>query len=94
MTDFYGKSYRYKDKVIGVIPTLNDELFVIGYIEPSGSLKRVKILALFPKADEAQKFLDGFAISRGLEVCNAKPDWDDWTQVVRYLDGVPPFDEP
>ena len=66
MTDFYGKSYRYKDKVIGVIPTLNDELFMIGHIKPSGSLKRVKILPLFLKADEAQKSLDEFASARGL----------------------------
>ena len=66
MTDFYGKSYRYKDKVIGVVPTLNDGVFMIGHIKPSGSLKRVKILPLFLRADEAQKHLDEYARSRGL----------------------------
>ena len=50
----------------GVVPALNDELFMIGHIKPSGSLKRVKILPLFLKADEAQKSLDEFASARGL----------------------------
>ena len=71
MTNFYGKSYCYKDKVIGVIPTLNDEVFMIGHIKPSGSLKRVKILPLFLKADEAQIALDEFARSRGLAEAEA-----------------------
>lgn len=70
MTDFYGKSYRYKDKVIGVVPTLNDEVSTIVHIKPSGSLKRVKILPLFLKADEAQKSLDEFARLRGLSEAN------------------------
>lgn len=65
-TTFYGKSYVYKDKVIGVCNTLSDDVFMIGHIKPSGSLHRVKILPLFLKADEAQKKLDEFASSRGL----------------------------
>ena len=56
MTDFYGKSYIHKGSVIGVISALNDEVFMIGHIKSSGgSLKRVKMLPLFKKADEAQK---------------------------------------
>ena len=52
--------------MIGVLTTLNDEVFMTGYIKPSGSFKRVKILPLFLKADEAQKALDDFAEARGL----------------------------
>ena len=66
MTKFYGRTYRYKDKVIGVCNTLSDDVFMIGHIKPSGSLRRVKNLPLFLKADEAQTKLDEFASSRGL----------------------------
>ena len=62
MTGFYGKTYRYKDKVIGVLHTLNDGVFMTG---------RVKILPLFLKAEEAQKALDEFAQSRGLSEVGA-----------------------
>ena len=71
MSRFYGKAYRYKDKVIGVLTTLNDGMFMTGYIKPSGSFKRIKILPLFLKADEAQKALDEFAQSRGLSEVGA-----------------------
>ena len=66
MTTFYGKTYRYKDKVIGVLTTLNDGVFMTGYIKPSGSFRRVKILPLFLKAEDTQKALDEFAQARGL----------------------------
>ena len=66
MSRFYGKTYKYKDKVIGVCNTLNEDIFMIGHIKPSGSLKRVKILPLFLKVSEAQKALDDFAKARGL----------------------------
>lgn len=66
MNGFYGKAYRYKDKTIGVCNTLTDDVFMIGHIKPSGSLKRVKILPLFLKVSEAQKALDEFAKARGL----------------------------
>lgn len=71
MSRFYGKAYRYKDKVIGVLTTLNDGVFMTGYIKPSGSFKRIKALPLFLKADEAQKALDDFAKVRRLsEACS------------------------
>ena len=66
MSRFYGKAYKYKDKVIGVCNTISDGLYMIGHIKPSGSLKRVKILPLFLKVSEAQKALDDFAKARGL----------------------------
>ena len=66
MNRFYGKAYKYKDKVIGVCNPLNEDIFMIGHIKPSGSLKRVKILPLFLKVSEAQKALDDFAKARGL----------------------------
>ena len=66
MSRFYGKAYKYKDKVIGVCNTISDGLYMIGHIKPSGSLKRVKILPLFLKVSEAQKALDDIAKARGL----------------------------
>ena len=67
MNGFYGKAYRYKDKVIGVCNTLSDELYMIGHFKPSGNLKREKIpLPLFRSIKEAQKALDEFAKARGL----------------------------
>lgn len=65
MSRFYGKSYRYKDKVIGVCDTIGDG-YMIGHIKPSGSLRRVKILSLFDSSEEGQKCLDEFAKARGL----------------------------
>lgn len=59
MTGFYGKTYLYKNKVIGVC---HDEMFMIGRaLTPSGSFQRVKILPLFLDVDEAQARLDEFA---------------------------------
>ena len=67
MNGFYGKTYRYKDKEIGVCNMLNDGQYMIGHIKPSGSLKREKIpLPLFRSIEEAQKALDEFAKARGL----------------------------
>ena len=68
MNIFIGKRYRYKNKIIGVLDTmnLNFEVYMIGHIKPSGSLKRVKVLPLFLKIEEAQKALDEFAKARGL----------------------------
>lgn len=66
MTGFYGKAYRYKDKVIGVCPTLSRERFMIGYIKPSGSYKRMVPLPLFGSTEEAQVRLDEYARERGL----------------------------
>ena len=65
MSRFYGKAYRYRDKVIGVCNTIGDG-YMIGHVKPSGSLRRVKILPLFNSAEEGQKCLDEFARSRGL----------------------------
>ena len=65
MSRFYGKAYKYKDKVIGVCNTIGDG-FMIGHVKPSGSLRRVKILPLFDSVEEGQKALDEFAAARGL----------------------------
>ena len=67
MSRFYGKAYKYKDKVIGVCNTISDGLYMIRHIKPSGSLKCVKILPLFLKVSEAQKALDKFAKAKGLQ---------------------------
>ena len=65
MNGFHGKSYRYKDKVIGVCNTLQDGVFMIGHTTTGGH-KRMKALPLFGSIDEAQKALDEFAAARGL----------------------------
>ena len=67
-TTFYGKSYIYKDKVIGVCPTLSSSLFMIGHIKSTGSFQRARIKAfpLFTSVAEAQTKLDEFASSRRL----------------------------
>ena len=62
---FYGKSYRYKDKVIGVCGTLSDDVFMIGYAT-SGGHKRMKALPLFGSLNEAQEALSEYAAKRGL----------------------------
>ena len=65
MRDFYGKAYRYKDKVIGVCNTLRDGVFMIGHATTGGH-KRIKALPLFEAIDDAQKVLDDFAADKGL----------------------------
>lgn len=65
MTDFYGKTYRYKDKVIGVCETLNPNSYMIGH-STKGGHKRVKNLPIFGSKDEAQKALDDYAHRKGL----------------------------
>lgn len=62
---FYGKSYRYKDKVIGVCGTLSDDVYMVGYAT-SGGHKRMKGLSLFGSKEGAQKALDEYAASKGL----------------------------
>ena len=65
---FLGKSYRYKDKVIGVCPTLSKDLFMVGSIKATGSYTRIKSKA-FPlclSIEEAQKNLGQYAAREGL----------------------------
>ena len=66
MTEFYGKTYCYKNKTIGVCRTLNDGLFMVGRIKPSGSCQRVKILPLSTDSESLQNRLNEFAKVNGL----------------------------
>ena len=66
MNVFYGKAYRYKDKVIGVCNTLREGLYMIGHATTGGH-KRVKALSLFDSVEESQKTLDDFAAARGID---------------------------
>ncbi|MBQ3447264.1 MAG: hypothetical protein IJG37_06460 [Synergistaceae bacterium] len=69
MTGFYGKMYRYKDKVIGVCNTLNPDAYMVGYATTGGH-KRMKSIPVCGSVEEAQKALDEFASVKGLpEVC-------------------------
>ncbi|MBR0167394.1 MAG: hypothetical protein IJQ08_01840 [Synergistaceae bacterium] len=65
MTGFYGKTYRYKDKVIGVCETLNPDSYMIGHATKGGH-KRVKNLPIFGSIEEAQNALDDYARAKGL----------------------------
>ena len=65
MTGFYGKTYRYKDKVIGVCETLNPDSYMIGHATKGGH-KRIKMFLIFKSKDEAQKALDTYAKDKGL----------------------------
>ena len=72
MAEFYGKTYSYKNKTIGVCRTLNDEVFMVGHIKPSGSYKREKIsLPLSSDAESLQNRLDEFAKNKGLKEINS-----------------------
>ena len=67
MTEFYGKTYCYKNKTIGVCRTLANNVFMVGHIKPSGNYKREKIrLPLSTDAELLQKQLDEFAKVKGL----------------------------
>ena len=66
MNGFYGKTYNYRYRTIGVCdyPAL-EGLYMIGY-QVRGEYIRVKALPLFGSIDEAQKALDDFAKARCL----------------------------
>ena len=65
---FFGKAYRYKDKIIGVCPTLDKNTFMIGTVKKTGSLQRIKSknFPLCSSIEEAQKNLDEYASKNGL----------------------------
>lgn len=65
MTGFYGKTYRYKDKVIGVCDTLDHDVFMIGHATTGGH-RRAKWLPLFGSIEEAQAALDRYAAAKRL----------------------------
>lgn len=65
MTGFFGKSYRYKERIIGVCETLNEGMWMVGHATTGGH-RRMKKFPLCLKAEEAQARLDAFANARGL----------------------------
>ena len=70
MTGFYGRTYRYKDKEIGVCNTLNPGTYMVGYATTGGH-KRMKSIPICGSVEEAQKALGEFAQSRGLSEVGA-----------------------
>lgn len=66
MTRFLGKKYKYKDAVIGMCMTLNEGMYMIGLVKPSGTMRRVKTLPLFLQEGEAELALQLFANARKL----------------------------
>ena len=65
MTGFYGRTYRYKDKVIGVCQTLDPDIYMVAYPTPGGH-KRMNLIPLSDNPDVEQERLDVFAMAKGL----------------------------
>ena len=65
MTGFYGRAYRYKDKVIGVSRTIDPNIYMVAYPTPGGH-KRMKNIPLSDSPDVEQERLDVFAMAKGL----------------------------
>ena len=63
-----GKAYHYKDKVIGVCPTLDKNLYMIGSVKSTGSYTRMKSkeFPLCSSIEMAQENLDKYATKSGL----------------------------
>ena len=68
MSDFCGKTYKYKDKVIGVCKYPVDGGFMVGHIGRD-EVVREKMFPLFRSIEAAQGALDMFAISQRLIDC-------------------------
>ena len=66
MTGFYGKAYRYKDKVIGAYTLGSTKLHMIGVYDPKiGGAPKITF-PVFRSIDEAQRAIDEFAKRAGL----------------------------
>lgn len=65
MTGFYGRTYRYKDKVIGVCQTIDPNVYMVGYATPGGH-KRMSSIPLSDSVDLEQARLNMFAMAKGL----------------------------
>lgn len=66
MKDFFGKAYRYKDKIIGVCNSFRwSGVFMVG-LATTDEIKRFKAFAFYGSIDEAQAALDQFARGKGL----------------------------
>ena len=60
---FFGKSYLYNDKTIGVVQGLGSN-FIIAYYSKSGGKHRVrnyKAFGIYNKPEDAQKALDAYS---------------------------------
>ena len=70
MNRFYGKTYSYQGKVIGVCRFLCNKLYVICTYDPqTGESKNFR--PMFTNADEGQEKLDEFAQEEGLQEVRA-----------------------
>ena len=65
MNRFYGKTYKYKDKVIVVCNIPVNDGFMIGHISRD-EIVREKMFPLFRSINATQGALDMFAVSKGL----------------------------
>ncbi len=69
---FFGKSYLYNDKTIGVVQGLGSN-FIIAYYSKSGGKHRVrnyKAFSTYSSAEEAQVALDKYAKINSLMEAN------------------------
>ena len=65
MNDFYGRTYNYQGKIIGVCRFLCNKLYVISKYDPQTGESR-NFRPIFTDAEEGQKKLDEFAQEEGL----------------------------
>ncbi|MBQ3447635.1 MAG: hypothetical protein IJG37_08340 [Synergistaceae bacterium] len=70
MMKFYGRTYSYRGKVIGVCSFLCNKLFTIGTYDPSTE-ECVRYKPIFTDAAEGQSKLDEFAQEEGLTEVSA-----------------------
>ena len=66
MADFFGKTYRYGKKVIGVQCAKNPDLFMVCH-KTGGGYKQFKPIPVCLNVEKAQTMLDTYAIKKGLE---------------------------
>lgn len=66
MADFYGKTYRYGFKVIGVCSAHGSKSYMIGRKVKDG-FKPAGVFPLFRSIKKAQSALNNFARAKGLE---------------------------
>jgi len=72
MSDFYGKVYRYGDKIVGVVRGLGP-VWIVAWKTATGGSRRLKVRRLAPSksAQVMQDDLDAWAADLGLQEAQA-----------------------
>lgn len=67
MSKFYGKTYRYEDKTIGVYHNPIRKIFMVGCFNPSTGKYQRMLSFMSKNRDELQRLLDRFAFINNLQ---------------------------